>query len=288
MAVASRLGWETVYGMRMSERIAVSSWALHRTLGMTYPDSPGLGRRAGERHSKGEALPLTHLPSALERRGYRSMQLCHFHLPSRDPAYLRELRAAIEDAGVRLLALLIDDGDMTHPDHGERDAEWIAGWLEVAQALGAERARIIAGRQPFNAETMATAVARIDTLADQAGPVRLETENWFELMSSPEAVHAVLDALEGRLGLCADFGNWPRPMKYEGLRRIFTRAETCHAKLEFLTPESLDEEDAALCLGIARSAAFAGPYVLVNGGPGSSEWEALEIQREAILDLGVR
>jgi sugar phosphate isomerase/epimerase len=211
------------------------------------------------------------------------MQLCHFHLPSRDAAYLSELRAAIEDAGVTLLALLIDDGDITHPEHGQRDAEWIAGWLDVAQALGAKRARIIAGRQPFDAETMQVAVSRIDALADVAGPVRLETENWFELMSSPEAVHAVLDALEGRLGLCADFGNWPRPMKYEGLRRIFPRAETCHAKLEFLDPERLDQEDAALCLQIATSSGFAGPYVLVNGGPGASEWDALEIQREAIL-----
>lgn len=267
----------------MSDRIAVSSWALHRTLGMTYPDSPALGRRDAEKHSKGEPLPLTHLPSALERRGYRSMQLCHFHLPSREASYLRELRAAIEDAGVTLLDLLIDDGDITHPEHGQRDADWIADWLSVAQALGAKRARIIAGRQPFNPETMGLAVARIDKLADIAGPVRLETENWFELMSSPEAVHAVLDALEGRLGLCADFGNWPRPMKYEGLRRIFPRAETCHAKLEFLDPERLDQEDAALCLGIARSSGFAGPYVIVNGGPGASEWEALEIQREAIL-----
>ncbi|MGV3615340.1 MAG: sugar phosphate isomerase/epimerase family protein [Fimbriimonas sp.] len=262
--------------------IAVSSWALHRTLGMTYPDSPSLGRRSGEKHGAGEPLPLTHLASALERRGFRQVQLCHFHLASREPGYLRELRASIEDAGVKLLALLIDDGDLAHPEHGDRDADWIAGWLDVAQTLGAERARIIAGRQPFNAETMRAAVARIDRLADAAGPVRLETENWHELMSTPEAVHAVLDALEGRLGLCADWGNWPRPAKYEGLRSIFPRAETCHAKLEFLTPESLDEEDAARCLDIAKSTGFAGPYVLVNGGSGN-EWDALEIQRDAIL-----
>jgi hypothetical protein len=262
--------------------IAVSSWALHRTLGVTYPDSPALGRREAEAHAPGEPLPLTHLPSALERRGYRSMQLCHFHLPSREAGYVRELRAAIEDAGVRLHALLIDDGDLTHPEHGDRDEAWIAGWIEVAQQLGAERTRVIAGRQPFGPETMRTAVARLDRLADRAGSVRLETENWHELLATPDAVDAVLDALEGRVGLCADWGNWPRPMKYEGLRRIFPRAETCHAKLEFMTPESLDEEDAAACLDIARNAGFAGTYVLVNGGVGGSEWDAVDLQRDVI------
>jgi hypothetical protein len=49
-----------------------------------------------------------------------------------------------------------------------------------------------------------------------------------------------------------------------------------------MTPESLDEEDAAACLDIARRAGFAGTYVLVNGGTGGSEWDALELQRDAI------
>lgn len=267
----------------MKNRLAVSSWALHRTLGVTYPDSPALGRRAAEKHGQGEPLPLLHLPSALERRGYLSMQLCHFHLSGRDADTVRDFRNALLDAGVSLHALLIDDGDITHPEHGERDFDWIRLWLDVAQELGATRARVIAGRQHWSEETFAAARDRLAALANHAANLRLEIENWHELLGDPESVHTLLDSLGDRVGLCADWGNWPRPMKYTSLPKILSRAETVHAKLEFLGPEFLDQEDAAAMISMTRAAGFLGTYVLVNGGSGANEWDALEIQRDAIL-----
>jgi len=265
--------------------VAVSSWALHRTLGISYPDSPSEGRSPEKRHSTGATTPLLQLPAELARRGFGSMQLCHFHLPSRDASYLQELRASLSEANVRLLALLVDDGDVSHPEHAQRDAAWIAGWLETGEALGAERARVIAGKQSASEETLDRAAGHLARLAEGATGLRLETENWYDLLATPDAVHGLLDRLDGKLGLCADWGNWPRPRKYADLPLILPRAETCHAKLDFASPEVLDQEDAAACIEAARAANFTGPLVIVNGGMGDSEWDALEMQREAYASL---
>lgn len=260
--------------------IAVSSWSLHQTIGVSYPDSPAGGPKPEKRHGV-TPLPLLDLPAELAAHGYSSMQLCHFHLPSREASYASEFQAALTESGVTLHALLIDDGDLTDPFEGARDAAWIAGWLETAEALGAAHARVIAGKQPYSPETLAASAERIRALADETS-VRLETENWYGLLDTPAAVFELLDRLEGRLGLCADFGNWPRPRKYEDLGRIMPRAETCHAKLEFSAPGVLDEPDATLMLTMAGNSRFAGPFVLVNGGPGDSEWDSLDIQRKAL------
>lgn len=263
--------------------LAVSSWALHRTIGTSFPDSPALGRRPAEVHGRGEGIPLLHVPSALARRGYSEMQLCHFHLPSRQTADLVEFRNALHDAGVELHALLVDDGDITNPDTGDRDADWIRGWLDVAMELGAKHARVIAGRQTFDEVTFARSVHHLCAFADHVGnALRIEVENWHELLATPESVHRLLDALEGRVGLCADWGNWPRPMKYAALPLILPRAETIHAKMDFIQADHLDEEDAATMIGQSTAAKFQGTYVLVNGGVGESEWDALELQRDAL------
>ncbi len=90
---------------------AVHSWSLFRTLGrfVAHGSMPSGDLPEGG----GGGLDLLELPAQLARRGYRSVQLCHFYLPSRDPGYLNEVRIALTDAGVELECLLIDDGDLT-------------------------------------------------------------------------------------------------------------------------------------------------------------------------------
>jgi hypothetical protein len=208
------------------------------------------------------------------------MQLCHFHLPSGEDEYLAELRQALTEAGIILHALLIDDGDISHPQYAARDRRWIMDWLRVAERLGAERARVIAGKQPAMEETMDLAVDNLRMLA-RGTSVRIETENWFQLTSTPEVVIQILDRLEGSVGLCCDWGNWPRPFKYHALPEILPRAETCHAKLDLIEEDRLDEEDAEAMIRMTVEAGFAGTYVIVNGGTGH-EWDAVELQRAVL------
>jgi sugar phosphate isomerase/epimerase len=268
----------------IEDRIAVSTWSLHRLLGTTYPHAIG-GAPVGPVEETygpvGESL--LDLPSALEHHGYHRLELVSFHLPSRDATYIGELRAQLDGAGVTLQTLLIDAGDITDPVNGARDTAWIAGWIETANQLGAKNARIIAGKQPPTREALDRSVTALKLLADgNAGsPVRVVTENWHDLLSAPEHVNYVLDRLEGRVGLLADFGNWTGPTKYDALAQILARAELTHAKASFIDGD-LDQADYAKCLDLAQAAGYAGPFTLIYDSEVPSEWAGLGIERDFI------
>jgi sugar phosphate isomerase/epimerase len=213
------------------------------------------------------------------------MELVSFHLPSRDPVYLGELRAQLSTTGVILQTLLIDAGDVTDPVNGARDQAWIASWIEIANLLGAEHARIIAGKQPPSTETLDRSVAALRALADgNAGSsVRLTTENWFDLLPSAKEVAYVLDRLEGKVGLLGDFGNWKGADKYDELEKIFGRAELCHAKASFVDGD-LDAEDYGRCVDLAEAAGYTGPYTLIFDSEGPvNEWDGLALERDFIV-----
>src|SRR5262249_4169595 len=111
-------------------RLATSSWSLHRALGMTYPDAPGKPNTgAAETYGRGN-LTLLDVPARLAQAGIFNVEICHFHI-NREPKTIDDLKQALKAANVTLLTLLIDDGDITHPEHGQRDLEWIAGWIET-------------------------------------------------------------------------------------------------------------------------------------------------------------
>ncbi|UYN99254.1 MAG: sugar phosphate isomerase/epimerase [Devosia sp.] len=266
-------------------RIAVSTWSLHRLLGTTYPHDLSTNAIGPEQETYGEGEEsLLGLPSVLANHGYHRIEIVSFHLRSRDPVYLDELSDQLKVSGVTLQTLLIDAGDMTDPVHGERDTRWIAGWLEVANRLGAENARIIAGKQKPSAEALKRSVAGFRHLlsANAGSSVRLVTENWFDLLSTSEMVHGLLDQLDGQVGLLADLGNWAAPEKYDGLRSIFPRAELCHAKASFAEGQ-IDELDYGECIGIAEQAGYTGPYTLIFDAEHPHEWSGLGIERDFIL-----
>ncbi|KQN78371.1 sugar phosphate isomerase/epimerase [Devosia sp. Leaf64] len=268
-----------------ADRIAVSTWSLHRFLGTTYAhDLTTTAIGPGEDTYGEGSESLLGLPSVLANHGYKRLEIVSFHMRSRDSIYLAELREQLRIAGVTLQTLLIDAGDITDPVNGARDTAWIAGWVEVANELGAENARIIAGKQQPTPENIERSISALRQLADaNAGsPLRLVTENWFDLLSSPSVVHEVLDRLEGRIGLLGDFGNWSGPTKYQDLASIFPRAELCHAKATFADGQ-LDEADYAACLSAAEGAGYKGPYTLIFDADHPHEWTGLAEERDFIL-----
>jgi len=269
----------------IEDRIAVSTWSLHRLLGTTYPHDLTTAEIGAVAETYGPVTEsLLDLPSALNNHGYHRMELVSFHLPSRDPIYLGELRDQLAVTGVTLQTLLIDDGDITHPEHGARDEAWIASWIEIANELGAENARIVAGKQKPGKETLDRSVAALASLADRnaGSPVRLVTENWFDLLPSAEEVTYVLDRLDGRIGLLGDFGNWKGGDKFAELAKIFGRAELCHAKAGFIDGD-LDTEDYGKCVALAEAAGYAGPYTLIFDSEIPGEWDGLALERDFII-----
>jgi sugar phosphate isomerase/epimerase len=268
----------------IGRRLSVSTWSLHRTLGR--PNIYGV--EAGfhiptATHDEG-ALSLLELPARLATFGIRTLEICHFHLSSLDPGYLAELRAALQAAQVELFSLLIDDGDIVHATHAERDLAWIRRWIEIAGKLGAKRTRVIAGKSAPTQDSLeksAQELKRLATLAEESG-IRLMTENWFGVLSTPAAVHALFEQLEDHVGLCLDFGNWNGPDKYRDLTQIAAYAESCHAKAHFSGPDELDVTDYTQCLEITAAANFAGPYTLIYSGPDDDEWARLAREMQIV------
>jgi sugar phosphate isomerase/epimerase len=266
-------------------RLAVSSWSLRHTLGPVYP---GLALTPGEREPDQQfgrgSLSLLDLPAAARAADIGELDLCHFHFPRTDDAYLRELRGRLDAAEARVLTLLVDEGDISAADpvDRERDLADMRAWIDVAAKLTARYVRVIAGQRPAAPGDGAPqrSAAGLAALARYAAarPVGLLTENWRPLAMSPDVLLAILDAAGGAVGLCADFGNYKGTGKYDALRAILPRATTihAHAAAAWLRPGTTDEGDLRRCLDLARETGFAGPYVLIleSDGP-DDEWSGI-------------
>ncbi|MFF1877918.1 sugar phosphate isomerase/epimerase family protein [Leifsonia sp. NPDC058230] len=262
---------------------AVSSWSLHRTLGRYFGAAPAPAQRpsAADTATPRDGVPLLELPALLKEHGFDTVQLCHFHLPSRDRTYLDELRHALAESAIELDALLVDDGDLTHPDEGEAHRAWISGWVDDATTLGARRARVIAGRAAPSAEALRASAHGLAQLARDHDGISIVTENWLELTPGPREVLHILDATDGAVGLLIDTGNWSGPTKYDDLALIAARGETCHAKCHF-GPEGADLDDYRRALETLRDNGYTGPLALVYDDEHVDEWTGLDIENRVV------
>ena len=257
---------------------AVHTWSLFRTMGRyVAPGSAPSGALAENDTTAGsDLLDLLELPGQLAAHGFASAQLCHFYLPRTDPAYLAELRDAFAGAGVDLECFLIDDGDVTHPEHGEQQQRWLSTWIEVAEQLGAPRVRVPAGDQAPTQETIALSAHRLRALAAAHPGLRVLTENWKSLLIDAEVTRDLLDRLEGAVGLLIDTGNWDGADKYEQIASVAGDAECSQVKVRESSPGVLDAEDFTRSLTVLAEAGYAGRLSLVHDGTDDDEWGRLE------------
>jgi sugar phosphate isomerase/epimerase len=253
---------------------ALHTWSLFRTMGRFVARGSMPTGDLPERQEGG--LSLLELPAELARHGYVSAQLCHFYLPTLDASYLDELRSAFADAGVLLECFLIDDGDLAHPVDGDAQQQWVSGWLDVAEALQAQRARVVAGKQAPEAGSLSRSAERLVALAGQHRGVRVVTENWHAVLPDAASVDELLDRTEGEVGFLIDLGNWKGPGKYAELAQVAGRAETCQAKVSTTPDGAIDPDDYRASLGVLRDAGYAGPLAMVHDGPDDREWNRLE------------
>jgi sugar phosphate isomerase/epimerase len=261
---------------------AVHSWSLFRTLGRFV--APGSMPSGDLPERVGDGLALLDLPAELARHGFRSVQLCHFYLPTRDNAYLDELRAAFHEAGVDLECFLIDDGDLTNLSAGDAHRDWISEWIETGTRLQPARVRVVAGKRLPTAETSAASAARLIELANRH-PVRLVVENWHALLADANAVNQLLDRTEDRIGFLIDLGNWTGPGKYAQLAAVAARAETCQAKVTTDQLGRIDVEDYRRSLAVLRDAGYDGPLAIVHDGPDPAEWTKLDEAYEIVCSV---
>ena len=254
----------------------VSTWSLHRTLGRyVAPDSGALGGPCRAGAAEPGEMTLLELPAALREHGYDTLQICHFHLPSRSQEYLASLRAALQDAGITVDALLVDDGDLTDQRHADETEAWMAAWLSDASALGATRVRLMVGAAEPTPEVIRESAERLKRLAATEPSVRIVVENWTGVLRDSRSLLQVLEATDGAVGLLIDLGNWRGPDRFAELARIAPLAETCHAKCHF-TGSDPDVDEFQRGVQILKDAEFTGPMALIYDGVDDDEWQKLE------------
>jgi sugar phosphate isomerase/epimerase len=234
-------------------------------------------------------VPLVDIPAQLARRGITALELCHFHLPTTEPAYLDALRQALRGAEVELYRLLIDTGDVTAPDSTQRaaDIRTIDGWIDCAAALGAGGVRISAGRQPPTSEAVEQSARQLRAFAQRAAALglRAHTENWQATAQEPEALLAILDRCEGQVELCADTGNAEATAdKYATLAQLLPRASSIHFKARYAPDGSIRADDLERCFELIEQARFDGVITLIYESK-QDEWAGVEQLRDALQPL---
>ncbi|MEE1618500.1 sugar phosphate isomerase/epimerase family protein [Brachybacterium sp. J153] len=254
---------------------ALHTWSLFRTLGrFVAPGSMPSGGMPENRSTTG--LPLLELPAQLAAHGFASAQLCHFYLPTTESPYLAELRAAFDEAGVDLEVLLVDDGDMTHPEHGAEHQRWLSGWLDVAEQLRISRVRVPAGDRAPSEEVLVRSASGLRALAAEHPDLRIVTENWKALLIDAATTRRLLELCEGEVGLLVDTGNWTGADKYEQIAQVAGIAECSQVKARENADGSLDAEDFTRSLSVLQEAGYAGRLSLVYAGADDDEWGRLE------------
>lgn len=243
-------------------RLSLTTWSLHPLL------------TAAER-----ALRLVDVPARMRMAGIGTLEICHFHLPDTSPATLRDLRVALDGAGVELFSILIDMGDISSPGPARREADLaaITGWIDVAAQLGAPVARVVAGEAaPDDEPALERAIGALRDLARYGAQrgVRVLTENFKPLASTAGNCVRILDALDGSVGLCADIGNLPPERRLREFQILASRAESVHVKADYDARGELETAELRRFLDAARAAGFRGPMTLVYDREGD-RWQGI-------------
>lgn len=264
--------------------LAVSTWSLHRVLGATYPGLDPHAKERAPRYPYGPgSVSLLDLPAIVASLGIPKLEICHFHFPRTDTGYVDELRQRLSQEQIRPLTLLVDEGDIASADPAvrERDLALIRGWIDIAAHLQAQRVRVIAGQSAADPGGVAVrrSIEGLLALAEygQARGVSVVTENWLALAMDSAALLAIMQGTGGAVGLCADFGNYRGPSKYDDLAAILPYASSIHAKASFPAPGVMDVEDFRHCLDLAKAARFSGNYVLIFDSAGDEQASLLQI-----------
>ncbi|TFE26631.1 sugar phosphate isomerase/epimerase family protein [Cohnella luojiensis] len=262
--------------------LSVSTWSLHRLLGplrLTTWNAEAVSHQT-VMQDQPEVHTLLELPLEAANRGYQAIEVCHFHFPSTEAAYLDKLRVSFSEAGISFDTLLLDYGDITTTDEARRTADmgFIREWIDVASQCGAKQIRLIAGEARHSDESAirqsAAALSELAQYADSRD-VRVITENFKELTSTGESCLKLLNWAGEAISMITDFGNFRGQAKYEEIAMTTPHSVSVHAKAAYDDSGYPDEDEFVRCLEAVKATDYNGAFVLIYDGPGDM-WDGLD------------
>ena len=271
-------------------QFALSSWSVHGLLG-----------KARFNHNSGQpvldsgqaqgSIPLLELPALMAKHGIQILEICHFHLPSIEDAYLAQLRQTLADNDVTLLNILIDMGNLSSANEAERqtDIDLAKQWQQITAQLGGVGNRIDCGKAEPTADAVGRSVDALAELIDHAASlgVRVVTENFHPTSRQPDVLIDIMQRVGRPIGLCVDFGNAEYSAeKFTILEKLMPYATSIHCKANYHNGK-IDLDDLHRCLGIMQTADFDGPISLIYNET-ENEWPRIIELQQAIADYLVR
>lgn len=262
--------------------LSVSTWSLHRILGplrWTVWNAEA-GIHETNEQEQPQILTLLELPAAAAAQGFQALEVCHFHFPSTETAYLEQLQLAFNESGVHFDTLLLDYGNLTSTDELRRSADLslIENWIDIASQCGAKQIRVIAGEAPPTDEAAIQLSAQsLFTLAEYgtARGVRVITENFKPLTSTADSSLKLLEQAGEYVGFVTDFGNYHGPDKLDEIAATAPISVSVHVKPTYDQDGVPDEGELISYLNKVQEVGFQGAYVLIYDGPGDM-WQGLE------------
>ncbi|AZN38287.1 sugar phosphate isomerase/epimerase family protein [Paenibacillus albus] len=272
--------------------LSISTWSLHRLLGPLRFTAWNAETKQHEPSvtEQPQVLTLLELPAELARRGYQAAEVCHFHFPSVEPAYLQQLKESFQSAGIKFDTLLLDYGDLTTADEERREADlrYMEQWIDIASLAGAKQIRIVAGEAaPDDIEALRLSAAGLTRLSEysqsQGKNVRIISENFKALTSTGSSSVKLLELVGDNADFITDFGNFKLPNKYEEFPLTLPRSVSVHAKAQYDDQGYPDQDEFIKCLNTVRTAEFNGAIVLIYDGPGDM-WAGLDRIKAIVAD----
>ena len=286
----------------MQNQLCVSSYSLRQHLGPIRGAFRGAdGQKAPFVWEQPQTMSLLEFPLQVrEKLGLDAVEICQFHIPERTPDYLGRLKRALDAAGVRLINMPIDVGNISdaNPAYREEDLAEIEEWMRVAADLGAAMVRVNAsapldGGPLAPIEVTIKSYRRLARVAASLG-LQLLIENHGGITADPAVIVAIVEAVGlDQLKVLADIGNFEplismqmaimqghQPPEvdatpvYGALAQIAPYAGLVHAKTH-----DFDEHgqplhlDVVRALRIVRDAGYTGTISIEYEGNTGDAWE---------------
>jgi sugar phosphate isomerase/epimerase len=303
--------------------LSVSTYSLREQLGPTslvFTGPDGVERTFGAEHEK--LFDLHEVPGRIrERYGVERLETVAFQFAGVDDPEIERFGAALRDAGVELLNVAIDDGDLLEADADARAAHvaTITAWIERFVGIGARFVRVNPGSpfSPHHGDTppahLVDALRGLGELANRLG-ARLLVENHGGPSSDPAWMNALLDAV-GRehLGLLLDLGNFDALLAplmatmlaqpgeqpagdpfadldldplYDGIDALASRAELVHVKAHEVADDgSIGLVDLDRAVAILHRHGYDGPLTIEYEGSGGDPWAKTGVVLDATRRL---
>jgi len=149
-------------------------------------------------------------------------------------------------------------------------------WFDVAKAVGSPRIRAFTGgphEGDFRADVMDACIRSFGELAaiGKLKGVQIVVENHGGIIArDPDNVVRLMQSDgSGFLGMCTDFGNFPGPVRYQGIEKVARWTKVVHAKLHEYDAQGNDTHvDVCRAMKLMRDAGFDGDYLIEFEGQG--------------------